>query len=97
MFFFFLEKKLLKFQFECVNWCIYVIEAVSRLTIDGIKLSLFKIDRIVFQSGACSMSPVMLSSKQIDSSANLTMAGGLTIERTSANCFFLMPLTATRF
>lgn len=64
---------------------------MSKLTIDGMKLSLFSVDRIVFQSAISLPS----SNKHIDSRANLTMAGGLAIERTSANCFFLIPLTAT--
>lgn len=58
---------------------------------DGIKPSLFKVDRMVFQSGTSSLS---FNSKQIDSNASFTMAGGFAIERTSDNCFFLMPLTA---
>lgn len=49
---------------------------------------------MVFQSGAVSMSTISFNIKQMDSSASLTIAGGFAIERTSANCFFLMPLTA---
>lgn len=72
------------------KWEPYVRDSVSKLIIDGMKLSLFRIDRMIFQS-CVSPSP---RSKQMDSSANLTTAGGLAIERTSASCFFLMPLTA---
>lgn len=45
--------------------------------------------RIDFQSDA--FSP---SSKQMDSSASLTTAGGFAIERTSTRCCFLIDLTA---
>lgn len=72
----------------------YVIDDVSKLIMDGMKLSFWRIDRMVFQSGAVSGSGVALNSKHIDSSANFTTAGGLAIDRTSANWFFLMPLTA---
>lgn len=70
------------------------MDDVVRFMIEGMKLSLFKIERMVFQSAA----PASLASpnsRQIDSNASFTMAGGLAIDRTSANCFFLMPLTAT--
>lgn len=67
----------------------YVIFSVLKLTMDGIKLSLTSMPRIAFQSVA-----VSLSSSQTDSNANLTTAGGLAMERTSAKCFFLMALTA---
>lgn len=69
------------------------MDAVSKLTIEGIKLSLFRIERMVFQSETSGYSLVS-SSRHIDSNASFTMAGGLAIERTSDNCFFLMPLTA---
>lgn len=69
------------------------MDAVSKLTIEGIKLSLFRMERMVFQSEISGYSLVS-SSRHIDSNANLTMAGGLAIERTSDNCFFLIPLTA---
>lgn len=68
----------------------YVRDMVSKLIMDGMKLSLFRIDRMIFQSV---VSP-SFSNRQMDSSASLTTAGGLAIERTSASCFFLMPLTA---
>lgn len=72
----------------------YVINVVSKFKIDGMKLSLFKIDRIVFQSGITSLSSVASSSKQIDSKANFTIAGGFAIDLISDNCFFFIPLTA---
>lgn len=72
-----------------------MIDAVSKLIIDGMKLSLLRMERIVFQSGMTSLSLVTSNSKQIDSKANLTMAGGFAIDLTSDNCFFLIPLTAT--
>lgn len=72
---------------------IYVIDSVSKLIIDGMKLSLLRIERMVFQSSASALS-VASSSKQMDSSASFTMAGGLAMDRTSDNCFFLIPLTA---
>lgn len=67
-----------------------MIDSVSKLIMDGINESLFRVERIVFQSEVS----VPSNSKQIDSSANLTIAGGLAMDLTSANCFFLMPLTA---
>lgn len=67
-----------------------MIDNVSKLIMDDINVSLFRVERIVFQSEVS----VPSNSKQIDSSANFTMAGGFAIDLTSANCFFLMPLTA---
>lgn len=58
-------------------------------TIELMKFSRIITARIDFQSDA--FSP---SSKQIDSNANLTIAGGLAIERTSTKCCFLIDLTA---
>lgn len=58
-------------------------------TIELMKFSRIITARIDFQSDA--FSP---SSKQIDSKANLTMAGGLAIERTSTRCCFLIDFTA---
>uniref|UniRef100_A0A8C4TEM7 Uncharacterized protein n=1 Tax=Erpetoichthys calabaricus TaxID=27687 RepID=A0A8C4TEM7_ERPCA len=54
------------------------------------KFSLIMIERICFQS-------VVLSprSKQMDSRASFTAAGGFAIERTSTRCCFLMDLTAS--
>uniref|UniRef100_A0A667Z764 Uncharacterized protein n=1 Tax=Myripristis murdjan TaxID=586833 RepID=A0A667Z764_9TELE len=61
----------------------------EKLTIVGMKFSLMMMDRICFQS-------VVLSprSKQMDSRASFTAAGGLAMERTSTRCCFLMDLTA---
>lgn len=68
----------------------YVIYSVLKfVTIELIKFSRMITARIDFQSEA--FSP---SSKQIDSRANLTIAGGLAIERTSTRCCFLIDLTA---
>lgn len=53
------------------------------------KFSRMTTARIDFQSDA--FSP---SSKHIDSNANLTMAGGLAIERTSTKCCLRIDLTA---
>uniref|UniRef100_A0A8C4DUA2 Uncharacterized protein n=1 Tax=Dicentrarchus labrax TaxID=13489 RepID=A0A8C4DUA2_DICLA len=61
----------------------------EKLTIVGMKFSLMMMERICFQS-------VVLSprSKQMDSRASFTAAGGLAMERTSTRCCFLMDLTA---
>uniref|UniRef100_A0A3B5AS30 Uncharacterized protein n=1 Tax=Stegastes partitus TaxID=144197 RepID=A0A3B5AS30_9TELE len=61
----------------------------EKLTMVGMKFSLMMMDRICFQS-------VVLSprSKQMDSRASFTAAGGLAMERTSTRCCFLMDLTA---
>uniref|UniRef100_A0A3B5JXV1 Uncharacterized protein n=1 Tax=Takifugu rubripes TaxID=31033 RepID=A0A3B5JXV1_TAKRU len=63
--------------------------STEKLTIVGMKFSLMMMERICFQS-------VVLSprSKQMDSRASFTAAGGLAIERTSTRCCFLMDLTA---
>lgn len=66
------------------------MDNVSKLIIDGMKLSLFNTERIVFQS----VVSIDDRSKHIDSRANLTIAGGFAIDLTSANCFFFIPLTA---
>ena len=58
-------------------------------TMFGIKLSFIIAARIDFQSGQ--FSP---SSKQMDSNANFTAAGGLAMVRISTKSFFLMDLTA---
>lgn len=68
----------------------YVISSVLKLeTIEFMKFSRIITARIDFQSDA--FSP---SSKQIDSKANLTIAGGFAIDRTSTRCCFLIDLTA---
>jgi len=55
------------------------------------KFSLMMMERICFQS-------VVLSprSRQMDSSASFTAAGGLAIERTSTRCCFFMDFTANQ-
>lgn len=66
------------------------MSSVEKLdTMEFMKFSRMITARIDFQSDA--FSP---SSKQIDSNANFTMAGGLAIERTSTRCCFLMDFTA---
>lgn len=60
-------------------------------TIKFMKFSRIITARIDFQSVA--FSP---SSKHIDSRANLTIAGGLAIDRTSTRCCFLIDFTATK-
>lgn len=67
----------------------HLISSAEKLTIVGMKFSLMMMDRICFQSVV--LSP---SSKQMDSRASLTAAGGLAMERTSTRCCFLMDLTA---
>lgn len=58
-------------------------------TIEFIKFSRMMTARMDFHSEA--FSP---SSKQMDSKASLTIAGGLAILRTSTRCCFLMDFTA---
>lgn len=70
------------------------MDAVSKFKMDEMKFSLLRMDRMVFQSGMISLSSVASSSKHMDSSASLTMAGGFAIDLTSDNCFFFIPLTA---
>lgn len=67
----------------------HLISSAEKLTIVGMKFSLMMMERICFQS-------VVLSprSKQMDSRASFTAAGGLAMERTSTRCCFLMDLTA---
>uniref|UniRef100_A0AAQ4RVA5 Uncharacterized protein n=1 Tax=Gasterosteus aculeatus aculeatus TaxID=481459 RepID=A0AAQ4RVA5_GASAC len=67
----------------------HLISSASKLTIVGMKFSLMIMERICFQS-------VVLSprSRQMDSRASFTAAGGLAMERTSTRCCFLMDLTA---
>ena len=60
-------------------------------TIVLMKLSLIITARIDFQSLA--FSP---SSRQIDSSATLTTAGGFAIDRTSTKCCFFIDFTAIK-
>ena len=68
----------------------YLMSSVLKLdTIEFMKFSLMMTARIDFQSDA--FSP---NSKQIDSNASLTIAGGFAIDRTSTRCCFLMDFTA---
>uniref|UniRef100_A0A669PXW2 Uncharacterized protein n=1 Tax=Phasianus colchicus TaxID=9054 RepID=A0A669PXW2_PHACC len=66
-------------------------EKTEKLTIVGMKFSLMMMERICFQSVV--LSP---SSRQMDSSASFTAAGGLAIERTSTRCCFFMDFTANQ-
>uniref|UniRef100_A0A8D2J3L5 Uncharacterized protein n=1 Tax=Varanus komodoensis TaxID=61221 RepID=A0A8D2J3L5_VARKO len=68
---------------------IHLISSAEKFTMVGMKFSRIMMDRICFQS-------VVLSpkSRQIDSSASFTAAGGLAIERTSTRCCFFIDLTA---
>uniref|UniRef100_A0A8C5RE79 Uncharacterized protein n=1 Tax=Laticauda laticaudata TaxID=8630 RepID=A0A8C5RE79_LATLA len=68
---------------------IHLISSAEKFTIVGMKFSLIMMERICFQS-------VVLSpkSRQIDSSASFTAAGGFAIERTSTRCCFFIDLTA---
>uniref|UniRef100_A0A8B9LJX7 Uncharacterized protein n=2 Tax=Astyanax mexicanus TaxID=7994 RepID=A0A8B9LJX7_ASTMX len=59
------------------------------LTIVGMKFSRIMMERICFQSVV--LSP---SSRQMDSRASFTAAGGLAMDRTSTKCCFLIDLTA---
>uniref|UniRef100_A0A8C0BDS3 Uncharacterized protein n=1 Tax=Buteo japonicus TaxID=224669 RepID=A0A8C0BDS3_9AVES len=63
----------------------------EKLTMVGMKFSLMMIERICFQSVV--LSP---SNRQMDSSASLTAAGGLAIERTSTRCCFFIDFTANQ-
>lgn len=67
----------------------YVMYSVLNETMELMKFSRITTARIDFQSGA--FSP---SSRQIDSNANFTMAGGFAIERTSTRCCFFIDFTA---
>uniref|UniRef100_A0A8C3JUM8 Uncharacterized protein n=1 Tax=Calidris pygmaea TaxID=425635 RepID=A0A8C3JUM8_9CHAR len=61
----------------------------EKLTMVGMKFSLMMMERICFQSVV--LSP---SSRQMDSSASFTAAGGLAMERTSTRCCFFIDFTA---
>uniref|UniRef100_A0A3B4DX62 Uncharacterized protein n=1 Tax=Pygocentrus nattereri TaxID=42514 RepID=A0A3B4DX62_PYGNA len=67
----------------------HLISSAEKLTIVGMKFSRIMMDRICFQSVV--LSP---SSRQMDSRASFTAAGGLAMDRTSTKCCFLMDLTA---
>lgn len=70
---------------------IHLISSAEKFTMVGMKFSLIMMERICFQS-------VVLSpkSRQIDSNASFTAAGGLAIERTSTRCCFFIDLTARK-
>uniref|UniRef100_A0A8B9MU18 Uncharacterized protein n=1 Tax=Accipiter nisus TaxID=211598 RepID=A0A8B9MU18_9AVES len=69
----------------------YLISSAEKLTMVGMKFSLMMMERICFQSVV--LSP---SNRQMDSSASLTAAGGLAIERTSTRCCFFIDFTANQ-
>uniref|UniRef100_A0A8C9MX23 Uncharacterized protein n=1 Tax=Serinus canaria TaxID=9135 RepID=A0A8C9MX23_SERCA len=62
-----------------------------KLTMVGMKFSLMIMERICFQSVV--LSP---NSRQMDSRASLTAAGGLAMERTSTRCCFFIDFTANQ-
>lgn len=70
---------------------LYLISSAEKLTMVGMKFSLMMMERICFQSVV--LSP---NSRQMDSSANLTAAGGLAMERTSTRCCFFIDFTANQ-
>ena len=78
----------LKFEVHIVSNT-YVMSSVPKLIIVLMKLSLMMIPRMAFQSVVCSP-----SSRQMDSSANLTAGGGFPMARISTKCCFLMDFTA---
>uniref|UniRef100_A0A8C6ZCV2 Uncharacterized protein n=1 Tax=Nothoprocta perdicaria TaxID=30464 RepID=A0A8C6ZCV2_NOTPE len=63
----------------------------EKLTMVGMKFSLIMMERICFQSVV--LSP---SSRQMDSSASFTAAGGFAMERTSTKCCFFIDFTANQ-
>uniref|UniRef100_A0A8C4P4D6 Uncharacterized protein n=1 Tax=Dromaius novaehollandiae TaxID=8790 RepID=A0A8C4P4D6_DRONO len=63
----------------------------EKLTMVGMKFSLIMMERICFQSVV--LSP---NSRQMDSRASFTAAGGLAIERTSTRCCFFIDFTASQ-
>ncbi|KAJ0009157.1 hypothetical protein NQD34_016572, partial [Periophthalmus magnuspinnatus] len=67
----------------------HLISSAEKLTMVGMKFSLMMMPLICFQSVV--LSP---SSRQMDSRASLTAAGGLAMERTSTKCCFFMDFTA---
>lgn len=70
---------------------LYLISSAEKLTMVGMKFSLIMMERICFQSVV--LSP---NSRQMDSSANFTAAGGLAMERTSTRCCFFIDFTANK-
>lgn len=79
----------------CACVCMYgayvILSVLKFVTIELMKFSRIMTALIAFQSVA--FSP---SSRQIDSNATLTMAGGLAIDRTSTKCCFFIDFTAKR-
>lgn len=67
----------------------HLISSAEKLTMVGMKFSLMMMERICFQSVV--LSP---SSRQMDSSASFTAAGGLAMDRTSTRCCFFIDFTA---
>uniref|UniRef100_A0A5F8GEK9 Uncharacterized protein n=1 Tax=Monodelphis domestica TaxID=13616 RepID=A0A5F8GEK9_MONDO len=69
----------------------HLISSAEKFTIVGMKFSLIMMERICFQSVV--LSP---NSRQMDSRASFTAAGGFAIERTSTRCCFFIDFTAKR-
>lgn len=69
----------------------HLISSAEKLTMVGMKFSLMMMERICFQSVV--LSP---SSRQMDSRASFTAAGGLAMDLTSTRCCFLMDFTAAQ-
>uniref|UniRef100_A0A8C3W2D1 Uncharacterized protein n=1 Tax=Catagonus wagneri TaxID=51154 RepID=A0A8C3W2D1_9CETA len=67
----------------------HLISSAEKLTMVGMKFSRMMMERICFQSVV--LSP---SSRQMDSSASFTAAGGLAMDLTSTRCCFFMDFTA---
>uniref|UniRef100_A0A673U6E0 Uncharacterized protein n=1 Tax=Suricata suricatta TaxID=37032 RepID=A0A673U6E0_SURSU len=67
----------------------HLISSAEKLTMVGMKFSRMMTERICFQSVV--LSP---SSRQMDSSASFTAAGGLAMDRTSTRCCFFIDFTA---
>lgn len=67
----------------------HLISSAEKFTMVGMKFSRMMTERICFQSVV--LSP---SSRQMDSSASFTAAGGLAMERTSTRCCFFIDFTA---
>uniref|UniRef100_A0A3B5R8Y1 Uncharacterized protein n=1 Tax=Xiphophorus maculatus TaxID=8083 RepID=A0A3B5R8Y1_XIPMA len=70
-----------------------LISSEEKLTMLLMKLSLIITCLIFFQSPSVVLSP---SSRQMDSRASFTAAGGLAMDRTSTRCCFFIDFTATK-
>lgn len=70
---------------------LHLISSAEKLTMVGMKFSLMMMERICFQSVV--LSP---NSRQMDSRASFTAAGGLAMERTSTKCCFFIDFTANQ-